>query len=118
MLIMKASILREWSRIFVPEGTRNAFWWTCHVVIVINVLFYGTSVFLENLACFPYERIWNKTIAGSECLDFKVTPLAGASINVILDLITFILPQKTIWSLHMSRKKKIGVSSVFAVGIL
>ncbi|KAI3322932.1 hypothetical protein HD806DRAFT_499695 [Xylariaceae sp. AK1471] len=118
MLIMKASILKEWSRIFVPYGTRNAFWWTSHIVIVINVLFYGVSVFLENLSCFPYQRIWDKTVPGSQCLDFKVTPLAGASINVILDLITLILPQKTIWSLQLTRKKKIGVSLVFAIGIL
>ncbi|KAI8623621.1 hypothetical protein F5Y19DRAFT_492473 [Xylariaceae sp. FL1651] len=118
MLIMKASILKEWSRIFVPYGTRNAFWWTSHVVIVINVLFYGASVFLENLSCFPYQRIWDKTVPGSQCIDFKVTPLAGASINVILDLITLILPQRTIWSLQLSRKKKIGVSLVFAIGVL
>ncbi|CAJ2508381.1 Uu.00g134070.m01.CDS01 [Anthostomella pinea] len=118
MLTMKALILREWSRIFVPFGIRNAFWWTCHVVMAINVLFYAIAVFLEDFSCFPYRRIWDKTIPGSQCLDFKVIILTGASINVILDLITLILPQRAIWSLQLSRNKKIGVSLVFAIGVL
>ncbi|KAJ2997595.1 hypothetical protein NUW58_g609 [Xylaria curta] len=118
MLIMKALILREWRRIFVPLGIRNTFWWTCNLVIGINVLFYAAAIFLENLSCFPLQRIWDKTVPGSECLDFKITVLTGASINVILDLITLVLPQKVIWSLQLSRKKKIGVSLVFTIGLL
>ncbi|KAI0402747.1 hypothetical protein F4802DRAFT_599709 [Xylaria palmicola] len=118
MLLMKALILQEWRRIFVPMGMRNAFWWTCNFVIVINVIFYAAAIFLEDLACFPERRIWDKTVPGSQCLDFKIIVLVGASINVILDLITLILPQKVIWSLQLSTKKKIGVSLVFTIGVL
>ncbi|KAJ8129295.1 hypothetical protein O1611_g4337 [Lasiodiplodia mahajangana] len=118
MLVMKALILREWSRIFVPYGMRTTFWWTCHVVMAVNVIFYAAAIFLEDLSCFPYRRIWDKTVAGSQCLDFKIIVLIGASINVVLDVTTLILPQKAIWSLQLSRNKKIGVSLVFAIGIL
>lgn len=118
MLVMKALILREWSRIFVPYGMRTAFWWTCHIVMAVNIAFYAAAIFLEDLSCFPYRRIWDKTVAGSQCLDFKIIVLVGASINVVLDVTTLILPQKAIWSLQLSRNKKIGVSLVFAVGIL
>ncbi|KAI1775110.1 hypothetical protein F4818DRAFT_417868 [Hypoxylon cercidicola] len=116
MLIMKALILREWRRIFVPLDIKNTFWWTCNFVIVINILFYAAAIFLENLSCFPLRRIWDKTVPGSQCLNFKITVLTGASINVVLDLIALVLPQKVIWSLQLSRKKKIGVSLVFAIG--
>ncbi|KAI0971895.1 hypothetical protein F4678DRAFT_432439 [Xylaria arbuscula] len=118
MLIMKTLILREWRRIFVPKGTKNTFWWTCNIVIVVNILFYATVIFLENLSCFPLRRIWDKTVPGSQCLNFKITVLVGASINVILDLITLVLPQRVIWNLKLSTKKKIGVSLVFAIGLL
>ncbi|KAI1129320.1 hypothetical protein F5Y10DRAFT_238687 [Nemania abortiva] len=118
MLVMKALILREWTRIFVPYGMRTKFWWACHIVMVVNIIFYAAAIFLEDLSCFPYRRIWDKTVPGSQCLNFKIVVLIGASINVVLDITTLILPQRAIWSLRLSRNKKIGVSLVFAIGIL
>ncbi|KAI0469722.1 hypothetical protein GGR56DRAFT_662064 [Xylariaceae sp. FL0804] len=118
MLIMKPAILWEWCRIFVPRGIRNSFFWASLVVGGLCIIFYTVSIFLENLACFPYKRIWDKTVPGSACVDTKTTIVAGAAANIVLDLITIILPQKTIWSLQMSRKRKIGISMIFAIGVL
>ncbi|KAI1410736.1 hypothetical protein F5Y13DRAFT_192062 [Hypoxylon sp. FL1857] len=118
MLIMKASILREWSRIFVPHGTRNAFFWTCHIVMSVNIAFYAAIVIAENLSCFPYRRIWDKTVPGSTCIDTKATAVAASAINIVLDIITLILPQRIIWRLQMPIKQKIGVSLVFMIGVL
>ena len=118
MLVMKSLILREWKIIFVPAGVKNTLWWTCNISIVVNILFYTAGTLLENLACFPLRRIWDKTVPGSQCLNFKITVLVGASINVVLDVIILALPQKVIWSLNLSKKKKTGVSIVFAIGVL
>ncbi|KAJ5871751.1 uncharacterized protein N7529_004104 [Penicillium soppii] len=40
------------------------------------------------------------------------------SIQVVSDILMFILPQKIIWGLQMNLQKKLGVSIIFGVGIL
>lgn len=160
MMIMKASILKEWIRIFVPYGTRNSFYWTCTAVMYSNILFYGICVVLENVASSPHKTsklfsyfttapdpdlgtnlqcnfqaysyrifirvvkanqdsaVWDVTVPGITRINIKSAIVAGATVNIVLDLITLIVPQGTIWRLRMSVKKKIGVSLIFAVGLL
>ncbi|KAH9904189.1 hypothetical protein F4778DRAFT_734341 [Xylariomycetidae sp. FL2044] len=118
MMLMKGSILREWVRIFVPRGTRGTFFWTCCVVMVMNAAFYSAILFVDNLSCFPHQRIWDKTVPGSVCLDTRPVSVAAACVNVVLDFFTFLVPQKVIWSLQMSIQKKIGVALLFAFGLL
>lgn len=139
MGVMKVIILREWVTIFVAGGTRNTFWWTSHIMIVITIIFYGMSIVLQNISATPYRRskwfhglitilltaytnrscsVWDVTVPGTTRLNPKATPVAGATVNIVLDLITLIIPQRVIWSLNVSKKKKIGVSLVFTIGLL
>ncbi|KAI0484894.1 hypothetical protein GGR56DRAFT_616032 [Xylariaceae sp. FL0804] len=118
IMVMKACILMDWSALFVPRGTRNGFWWTCHIFMALNVLFYTTVIAVANASCTPYRRLWDKTVPGSKCLDITLIYLVSAAINVVLDLVTLVLPQKVIWTLHMTTKRKISVSCIFVVGVL
>lgn len=118
VMLVKAAILQEWRRIFLPLGTKNTFYYTCYALMVFNILFYSASVIAICLQCTPYARIWDKTITEGSCISTTTLEIAGAVINLASDLIVLILPQKTIWRLQMSMRNKIGVSVVFAVGIL
>ncbi|KAI1260501.1 hypothetical protein F5Y18DRAFT_405609 [Xylariaceae sp. FL1019] len=117
ILVSKAAILLEWIHIFVPTGTRNAFYWACQCLLWVNVLFYTSTIITANLVCIPFEAIWDKTITG-KCIDGKVIEVVSASLNLVSDLIILILPQKVIWTLHMRPQKKVGVSILFAIGLL
>lgn len=117
MLATKAAILKEWARLFVPYGSRNAFFWICHVLLIVTVLFNGTVLISTNLTCFPREKIWDKTIPG-KCSNPKVTLIISSVINVILDFFILLLPQNIIWRLQMTKKKKVGMSLIFTIGIL
>lgn len=81
----------------------------------INVVYYSAAILVSSLSCFPHERIWDKTVPGT-CIDSKIILISSATLNVVSDLLILVLPQKTIWSLHISTKKKIGISLVFTVG--
>ncbi|KAI1822462.1 hypothetical protein F4861DRAFT_550730 [Xylaria intraflava] len=118
LMILKASIILEWIRIFVPPGTRNSFFWVAIVLLVIHTLFHVTWVVVENLSCTPYQKIWDVTISGGSCIVRKGLHIPAAAINLAADTIILILPQKTIWSLQMSKKNKIGLSLVFTIGFL
>jgi hypothetical protein len=115
---LKVAILLEWMRIFNPTSTRNSFFWTCHTILWINVLFYSASFFAINLACFPREKIWDVTIIEGHCIDQNNLYLAGTIVNLISDVAILFIPQKVIWTLNMSLHKRIGVSLIFAIGLL
>ncbi|KAI0876397.1 hypothetical protein GGS24DRAFT_498827 [Hypoxylon argillaceum] len=117
LLSLKPAVLLDWSRTFVPRGTRNTFWWTCHILLAVNVLFYGSIKIASNLSCQPHNKIWDKTVQGT-CLNEGIIWTAYSCLNFVSDVIILILPQRVIWGLKLSRTKKVGVSIVFAFGLL
>jgi hypothetical protein len=116
-MVVKAAILREWVRLFVPTGTRGAFFWACHAILWFNVLFYSAILIAADLACTPFAKIWDKTLDGV-CLDEKSVEVMSATVNLISDVLILVLPQPIIWKLNMSTQRKIGISIVFTIGIL
>ncbi|KAF2968179.1 hypothetical protein GQX73_g5381 [Xylaria multiplex] len=100
IMFLKVSILLEWIRIFVPFGTRNRFYWTSMVVLVLHTVFFASWIIAENLSYV------------------KKIHILAASINLIANFVIIALPQWTIWTLQMHIKKKIGVILIFAIGIL
>jgi hypothetical protein len=117
LLFAKSAILLEWVHVFVPTGTRNSFFWMCHGLIVANFIFYASFIIAVQLGCFPREKIWHRWIPGT-CLDRKRIDGPCAIFNLLFDLIILALPQKVIWNLNMSTRKKVGVSVIFSFGLL
>ncbi|KAL7625211.1 hypothetical protein AAE478_004426 [Parahypoxylon ruwenzoriense] len=114
---IKAAILLEWTRLFVPLGSRNAFYWVCHATAWLNFAASVIMMFLVAFACNPREKYWNPLVLG-KCLDANTTAFAAPIVNLVFDIIALILPQRVIWGLHLPWRKKIGVSVLFALGIL
>ncbi|KAI0914583.1 hypothetical protein F4823DRAFT_636026 [Ustulina deusta] len=114
--LLKTAILLEWVRIFVPRATRGGFFWTCHILLWTNVVFYTAILISANLTCKPYAKLWDKTLPGN-CSDNNEFDVATASYNLISDVLILLLPQRMIWRLHLETKKKIGIAVIFAIGI-
>ncbi|KAI1851632.1 hypothetical protein JX266_003094 [Neoarthrinium moseri] len=117
MIFLKTAILLEWARIFGP-GSRKAFRWTCYIIAGLNSTYYIINIILECTSCTPREYYWDKTIPGGHCLDAAVLSLTSALVNLLFDLAILLLPQGVIWRLNMSRRKRVGVSVVFVIGLL
>lgn len=115
--LLKIGILLEWARIFVPRGLKNRFWWACHIVLVMNIVFYTICTFVEIFGCSPRQKQWIPWLLGT-CLNVPVLNIMSSSLNFVQDMLILALPQKVIWGLHSSRQQKLGVSVLFAVGIL
>jgi hypothetical protein len=115
--IIKAAVLLDWIRIFVPKGTRSAFFWICHVVLWINIAFYLACLVLANLVCRPFEHIWNKMLEG-KCSDGRAADIVSAGFNLGVDIIVLILPQMVIWKLQLMKDKKLGIAVIFAIGLV
>ncbi|KAI0165168.1 hypothetical protein GGR52DRAFT_557748 [Hypoxylon sp. FL1284] len=139
VLLSKPAILLDWVHIFVPARTRNSFFWACHVLIWAIVIIYSAKIILDNLICSPIQMLWDPFADGKcfsrltcspleatwnggkdrSCWDPRwVFLISSSSINATANLFILVLPQRVIWKLNIPKKNKIGISIVFASGIL
>ncbi|KAI0096132.1 hypothetical protein GGR51DRAFT_567477 [Nemania sp. FL0031] len=116
--LSKAAILTEWSRIFVPRGNRCGFYWACKILLAVLFLSQAAFIVTENLSCMPHRKIWDKTVQDGYCISEDLFHIPAVYLNVVCILLILILPQKTIWELKITIKKRIGISLIFLVGIL
>ncbi|KAI0909668.1 hypothetical protein F4823DRAFT_593219 [Ustulina deusta] len=115
---IKCAILLEWVDIFVPQGERGYFTWTCYATCFAFTALSFIIFILDLVNCTPFEGNWNPLVPGVVCR-FAIPQfgLASSTTNFTLDLIPLCLSQKVIWSLHLSWRKKIGVSLIFLFGL-
>lgn len=115
---LKTAILMEWIHIFLPDGSRNLFFWACYLVIWANIIFCLVTAIIYSLACVPHAYLWNHTIEGGYCrMSTAYIGLSTACFVFATDIIILFIPQRVIWQLNMSRSRKAGVSFVFALGL-
>lgn len=119
VLLIKAAILLEWASIVVPAGTRNGFFWASHAVLVMHLTFFLIMIVFVLVNCSPLDKNWNPIIPG-KCFNPNPTgtSVAVSVFSLTFDIIIFLLPQRVVWRLQMSRQKKIGVSALFGIGLL
>ncbi|KAK8061159.1 hypothetical protein PG997_015380 [Apiospora hydei] len=98
--LLKVTILLDWMRIFVPAGTRGSFFWACHIVMWINILWTVIMLIAINLSCIPHQAIWDLTVHG-KCFDKSRLDIAAAAMALITDLAIL----------------KVGVSTIFCLGL-
>ena len=122
ILFAKNSILLLYIRLFVPGkggGWRNKTktWWIIQSVIMFNALFYIANLPIEIWPCIPRRKLWMPSIPGS-CINNEAVFVAGGSINMVVDFMILAIPIVSVWRLKMSIRRRIGVSAIFATGIL
>lgn len=86
--------------------------------MVVVVTLYGAwcipgSIFL----CVPVQYFWNGTSEG-RCMDKQAFWYSNAALNIVTDLVVFIIPLPLIKSLRIHKREKIGLIAVFTVAIL
>ncbi|KAI2472961.1 hypothetical protein F4781DRAFT_382435 [Annulohypoxylon bovei var. microspora] len=119
VLTIKAAILLEWARIFIPYGVRNRFFWCVYGVLGANTIFYIVVLFVMNFACTPVQKNWDPLFVGGSCpINTQAVNIASAVLNLFSDIFILLLPQRIIWGLKMSTRTKTGVSIIFAFGII
>lgn len=119
LALIKIAILVDWCRLFVAgDHYHNYFWWGSTIVIFTQAAFCVAAIFLLSFQCTPREAIWDFTIADAKCIPLNSLQLLSRSIHIVSDVAILLLPQKIIWGLNLSQKRRIGVSIVFALGAL
>ncbi|KAI0197539.1 hypothetical protein F4808DRAFT_293191 [Astrocystis sublimbata] len=118
ILFLKLAILVDWLRIFLTPGQRNFIFWSIHFLIWSNAIYYISGTFLEIFQCFPQQKIWDPLFVGGFCtVDIEANNFVSAILNLVSDLLILAVPQFVVWKLNMSRRRKVGISFIFGIGI-
>lgn len=115
--LAKAVLLLQLQRTFAPTKS-GAVYIVCQLLLWINLLFYLISFFGMLVQCVPQTRIWDPLVTTGHCIDMCVLLVTTGAINVVSDLSMFVMPIYIVWNLHLDIRRKIGISAVFATGIL
>ncbi|CAI7590130.1 unnamed protein product [Penicillium glandicola] len=114
--LIKISILFLWKRILSPIRSFQLFCW----VMIGIVTAWSTSFFFATLFQCGTSWDWNWAPIGfflTECTDTLNMLTVFCGTDLLTDFVIMLMPVPIIWRLRMSVRKKIGVTSVFMVGI-
>ncbi|CAJ2509079.1 Uu.00g141050.m01.CDS01 [Anthostomella pinea] len=121
LAFVKMSIPLEWCRIFVPPGTWSTsyFWWGAMAVVALQAMFLPVIVVLLNVQCLPHAAIWDiRLLPDATCIPLPTLQKLSASVHLVTDVAILVLPQKIIFDLQLSLRKKAGLAVVFGLGAL
>ncbi|KAL4917132.1 hypothetical protein BDW62DRAFT_218351 [Aspergillus aurantiobrunneus] len=110
--LSKISILLLYRRIFTVSKTLHTASWVVGSVVVGS---YFAAVFGLIFTTNPVHAQWQPWIPHTS-IHSKAFWIAMGAINVALDIAILCLPQPVVWGLKQTRKRKVLVSLVFAMG--
>lgn len=80
-----------------------------------NSLAFIAAFLVITLQCRPISSWWGEPYL---CSTSNAVSIGIGVVDIVSDVCTLLLPQRSIWRLKMSSKRRLGLSLVFLVGIL
>jgi hypothetical protein len=114
--MIRVSILCLYLRIFSQGLLRRI----THVATVVNLL-YGTAFITASIfQCIPVHAAWTRWdgTVPAKCINANAVGWTSAAINIILDVVTVIIPLPELTRLVMSWEQKIHILVMFSLGFL
>ncbi|KAE8148881.1 hypothetical protein BDV25DRAFT_141368 [Aspergillus avenaceus] len=98
----------------------NLFRYTTYVVIALNAAIGITWVLTDSLRCIPVHLAWTQWegLETGRCVDFIAVTFANAFVNIAVDVVMVLMPVYEVTKLNLSARKKLGVSVMFAMGLV
>ncbi|KAI1120316.1 hypothetical protein F5Y10DRAFT_258691 [Nemania abortiva] len=115
LFLAKYVVLRQIEAIFLQHRFHSFSHTGLAILIWLNLIFYAGLTLSIILACIPRSKIWDRSVKG-QCIDVNAALIASGAINILSDIGILILPLIAIRNLQASRKTKIKVGAIFAVG--
>lgn len=89
-------------------------------MIAFNAAYLITFVLITIFQCTPIDGAWLRWDGTHSytCNNENAQSWAAAILNMILDIVTMVLPLPELYRLNLSVRKKISVMAMFCLGIL
>lgn len=84
--------------------------------IVFSVC-YGISITTVMIfQCWPINSYWDPSIANYECIQERAFNYASQALNSTSDFLIFLWPIRTLWTVRVPLKQRLGLVFIFSVG--
>lgn len=113
VFVIKIALLTIMLRIFSPDRHKVL---TIYISMTVLLLYYIPALFIKIFFCKPISAYWTGTEEGGTCMDQRKVIIADSAISIASDLWILVLPVPMLWSLRMSRTKKLRVVGILGAG--
>jgi hypothetical protein len=110
-MFIKMSLLFLYLRLSPDKGFRIA----VYAMIGLSIAFSISSIFASALQCIPVSMLWNPNQPG-HCIDVIAFYYANAAINIVTDVIIYVLPIRVLWGLQLPKRQRLGLAFLFSLG--
>jgi hypothetical protein len=108
----KICVVLLFLRVLTNKYERIAGWSLIGVIFATWVSFTVATLF----QCMPIAYIWDKTIQGGRCFNFRAFATSSSVPNIVTDVAVLFLPIRTILGLNISIRRKVGLMFIFLTG--
>jgi len=112
IMLTKLSILTLFLRFIQQRNLRIA----VYIIMAIVVAYSLVTSFEWVYACRPLEKLWDLTVTGGTCINFKMVPVFNGVMNTTTDAIVLALPILFLRKLQMPKRQKIGIMVLLMAG--
>ena len=112
---VKLSVLAFYYRIFPTKVVMLG----CYILGSMCIAWTVSIEIVNVIQCRPLRAFWHlelQALPTTKCIDPILYFLGNSIANCVIDFVTLTLPVHEIIKLHTSRKKKIGIASIFLLG--
>ena len=110
---VKLSILLLYRRMFT---TFNRFFsYACNITGALILALCISAVFTDIFQCNPQKLIWTG-FQHDKCIDLAAAFTGLTTVNTVMNTAILILPLPVIWTLRLSKTKRVALGLVFALG--
>lgn len=91
----------------------------CYGLMVLNLLVFLGSFFASIFLCKPVAFFWDRRLKGGKgtCGSVEQLYVANACLNMLMDVVTLIVPIPIVWgSPTLTKATKIKISALFLLG--
>lgn len=91
--------------------------WVAYAIGALVIALAMISTFLTGFLCVPLSKDWDPSLPGY-CLDETYIRIFNSASTIFTDIIILCLPAPQIWRLQLRKSEKVGLTCLFALGLL
>ncbi|KAF5519088.1 Satratoxin biosynthesis SC1 cluster protein 4 [Colletotrichum aenigma] len=111
MPLIKSTFLLQYRRVFPLPPFQKL----CNIFLIFIMTFGFTQVVSLCFACVPLRALWDFSVKG-KCFKLLDWWYAGSAINLITDIIIFVMPVPLLRTLAVPLRQKIVLMATFGLG--
>lgn len=112
MVVAKGSIIAQYFKVFSPIPKMRVI---CLVTAVMLAIYGAWNILSAFFNCIPFSSLWDISVTG-HCLGYNALWYSNTALNITTDVVIVVIPIFALPALNITKKEKISLVCLFALG--